>query len=64
MLNNHIYNLITQIHQEHKSLWRIKNEYVKDAEGCGQCVDFWNKLAQDKEEHIKGLLEILKAELK
>jgi len=40
MLDNHIYNLLLQATEEHKSLWRIKNEYKKDAGNCEVCRMF------------------------
>ena len=63
MLDNHIYNLMLQFVQEHKSLWRIKNEYKKDAGGCPDCKTFWEKMEQDKENHVNELTEIIKNHL-
>lgn len=63
MLNNHTYNLLLQLTQENKSLWRIKNEYQKDSEGCEECQNFWKKLEEDKENHIKELAELAKKHL-
>lgn len=63
MLNNHIYNLLLQMTEEHKSLWRIKNEYLKDAEGCEECVAFWKKMAEEKENHIAELHKLIKNHL-
>jgi hypothetical protein len=60
MFDNHFYNLMAQIVEEHKSLWRIKNMYKKDASGCSQCQAFWDKLEKDKEDHIRELEEIIK----
>ena len=53
-----------QMVQEHKSLWRIKNEYMKDAEDCDNCKSFWAKMEKDKEDHIKELTELLKSHMK
>lgn len=60
MHNNHIYNLISQLTQEHRSLWRIKKYYLKDAGNCKKCKELWRKLHQQKEEQIKNILEVLK----
>ena len=57
MLDNHVYNLINQLVQEHKSLWRIKNMYMKDAGDCEECADFWNKMAEEKAKRIEELKE-------
>lgn len=53
-----------QLAQEHKSLWRIKDEYMKDAEGHPDCQAFWKKLEADKEAHVKELTTLLKKHLK
>jgi len=63
MLDNHTYNLVKQFTQEHKSLWRIKNAYIKDAQGCEACGTFWNKMTSDKEEHIEELKALIKEHL-
>lgn len=59
-MNNNIYNLINQLTQESKSLWRIKNEYKKDADDNQGIISFWNKLEKEKEaqiEELKGLIK-------
>lgn len=63
MFDNHFYNLMAQIVEEHKSLWRIKNMYKEDASGCNQCQAFWDKLEKDKEDHIRELEEIIKTHI-
>jgi len=63
MLSNHIYNLVAQLAEEHKSLWRIKNEYLTDAEGCSDCTAWWQKMADDKEAHVADLLQMIKAHI-
>lgn len=64
MLDNHVYNIMLQLVQEHKSLWRIKNEYKKDADSCAECKVFWEKMEKDKENHIQELTGIIKNHLK
>lgn len=64
MLENHLYNLVAQLYQEHKSLWRIKKMYKKDARGCKECQQFWKKMEQDKLDHVKELKGLLKKHLK
>lgn len=63
MLENHVYNLMNQLTQEHKSLWRIKKEYLQDAGDCADCRAFWRNLAADKETHIKELTKLIKKHL-
>lgn len=60
MMENHHYNLHTQLAEESKSLWRIKNMYKKDAGDCTICQTFWEKMEQDKEEHIQEIQGLLK----
>ena len=64
MLENHIYNLMEQVVEESKSLWRVKQTYKQDAGDCAQCLAFWNKLEKDKEDHIKELEELIKEHIK
>jgi len=63
MLENHIYNLVEQIVDESKSLWRIKKSYKSDATDCAQCLAFWDKLEKDKEDHIKELGQLIKTHI-
>ncbi|MBD3318346.1 hypothetical protein GF342_00370 [Candidatus Woesearchaeota archaeon] len=64
MLENHVYNLMQQLVEEHKSLWRIKKFYTKDAGKCKDCKAFWAKMKKDKEDHIKELRGLIKKHLK
>ncbi|MDA1334455.1 MAG: hypothetical protein O2794_00365 [bacterium] len=64
MFDNHAYNLMLQMTEEHKSLWRIKNEYTKDAGDCSGCKGIWEKLAKDKEDHINELSSLIKEHIK
>jgi hypothetical protein len=61
MFENHLYNLFAQITEEHKSLWRIKEFYLKDAATSLDDQAFWNKVALDKETLIKELEEKIKS---
>lgn len=63
MLNNHIYNLLNQTTQEHKSLWRIKSDYREDAKDCAECSAFWEKMEKDKEVHVAELEQMIKKHL-
>ena len=58
MLDNHLYNLMLQLTEENKSLWRIKEAYSEDSD-CEDCRDFWEKLEQDKEQHVAELRELI-----
>ncbi|MEK7608518.1 MAG: hypothetical protein AAB495_02980 [Patescibacteria group bacterium] len=63
MLENHLYNLLLQLSEEHKSLWRIKDEYLKDAGDCADCQAIWKKLKADKEAHVVELTALVKKHL-
>ncbi len=62
MKNNNLYNLMTQLTQEARSLWRIKNEYQKDTKSK-ELKSFWKELAEEKEALIEDLKLIIKAEM-
>lgn len=63
MLNNHLYNLLLQMTEEHKSLWRIKKSYLKDSGKCRECVTFWKKMTAEKEKQISALQRLIKRHL-
>jgi hypothetical protein len=64
MLENNTYNLMMQLTEEHKSLWRIKLHYMKDAENSEEARKFWTKMEKDKEEHINELTALIKEHMK
>lgn len=61
--NNNLYNLTTQLVQEQKSLWRIKNNYIKDAGKNKEIKEFWSEIVKEKEILIEDLKTIIKIEL-
>jgi len=60
MFDNHVYNLMMQVVEEHKSLWRIKEMYKKDSARCNECKVFWEKLEKEKEGDIRELQVLIK----
>jgi hypothetical protein len=62
MKDNTLYNLMTQLTQEARSLWRIKNEYQKDAKEK-EVKAFWKEVAIEKEALIEDLKMIIKARM-
>ena len=60
MLDNSLYNLMIQMVEENKSLWRVKNMYKKDARHCDACEKFWADLEAEKERRVNELKEIIK----
>ena len=64
MKDNNLYNMMHQLTQEQKSVWRLKNQYVKDASKNPSLKKFWATLAKEKEKHISDLKAMIKSELK
>jgi hypothetical protein len=63
-LSNSTYDLMAQLTEENKSLWRIKNDYLKNSEGDSEANEFWEYLKKDKQDHIKRLTELLSKRMK
>ncbi len=61
--NNNLYNLMTQLVQEQKSLWRIKNDYLKDAAKDKELKTFWAEVAAEKELLIEDLKAVIAVEM-
>ena len=62
MENNNTYNLMHQLTQESKSLWRITNNYQNESVSDEEKA-FWTKLAAEKEAHVRELKELIKKAL-
>lgn len=62
MENNNTYNLMHQLTQESKSLWRIKNNYQSETTSEEE-KQFWMKLAQQKEITITELKNLIKSNI-
>lgn len=60
MKDNTLYNLMTQLTQEAKSLWRIEDQYIKDAKDK-ELKAFWKEYALEKKAHIAELQTLIKA---
>ncbi|NTV44450.1 MAG: hypothetical protein HGA67_02015 [Candidatus Yonathbacteria bacterium] len=60
MLDNNAYNIMRQIVEEHTSLWRIKDDYLKDAQSDETLLATWNQIAAEKESDIEKLVAELK----
>lgn len=63
MMENNLYNLMVQIVEEHKSLWRIRNEYVSDSLNYPESQAFFKKLAEQKEMIVSELTSLIKMEI-
>jgi hypothetical protein len=61
-MKNDLFNLINQLTQESKSLWRIKDQYKNDAVTEDQ-KDFWMRLQKEKEALVAELQERIKKEM-
>ena len=63
MMSNNLHNLMAQLVQENKSLWRIRDVYLNDAEGEEDCLNFWKEMEADKQKHIEALQALIKSHL-
>jgi hypothetical protein len=63
VFENHTYNLMAQMVEEQKSLWRIKRMYKKDAKGCKEDLAFWKKMEKEKEETLNELGMLLESHI-
>ncbi|MEA3248850.1 MAG: hypothetical protein U9Q03_00650 [Patescibacteria group bacterium] len=63
MLDNHAYNLMSQIVEDHRSLWRMRDIYGNDSGECADCRELWKKLADSREEEMGLMVRILKEHL-
>jgi len=61
MLDDHTFDILNQLSQESKSLWRIQNEYLPNAKEAGhdECIAFWERMIEDKQAHIQHLSDLL-----
>lgn len=62
MNNNNLYNMMTQLTQEARGLWRIEKHYIDEA-GSEEERVFWKNLIQDKQNHIRDLKELIKKDM-
>jgi len=62
MQNNNMYNIMNQMTQESKSLWRITNIYQKESES-DELRAFWTMLAEQKEKTVADLKTLLQKEM-
>jgi hypothetical protein len=61
-MNNHDFNIINQLVQEQKSLWRIENHYVEEAKDKDE-LKFWKKMKTQKVKAITELSAMAKKSL-
>lgn len=62
MTNNNLHNLMTQMTQEQKSLWRIEKHYIEEA-GSDEEKALWEKMKEDKKKHIEDFQALIKKAL-
>lgn len=63
MNENNPYNLMLQYTVEARSLWRIKDDYMKDADNSPESKALWEKLIKDKTEHLAEIRALIKKEI-
>lgn len=59
-MNNHLYNLYSQLVQERRSIYKIQKFYLKDANLCKKCRNFWKKILKEKENATQEILNLIK----
>ena len=60
MLRNNLFNMMNQLVQESKSVWRIKNQYMQEAVGSDDVMAVWKEIEKTKEEQIVKLQTLIK----
>lgn len=63
MNDNNLYNLMLQLTQEQKSVWRIGKYYINDASACEECKKFWQDLKTQKENSVAKMRELIRKHL-
>lgn len=53
-MDNHNFNIINQLVQEQKSLWRIDNHYIAESKNKDE-LKFWKKMKTQKTKNIAEL---------
>ena len=56
-MNNHDFNIINQLVQEQKSLWRIEKHYIQEAQNEEEKA-FWEHMRDEKRKHIEILTQM------
>jgi hypothetical protein len=59
MQPNNLHNLMTQMVQEQKSLWRIEKHYINEAETPEEKA-LWEEMQKDKKKHIEDFKKLIK----
>jgi hypothetical protein len=59
-MDNNLYNLMLQLTQEQKSIWRVKRYYIGDAGNCEECKEFWTRFLQQKEDNVAQMKDLIK----
>jgi hypothetical protein len=61
-MNNHEYNIMNQLIQEQKSLWRIEGLYLNEAQSDEEKA-VWERIKSDKQAHVQELKKLVKGTL-
>jgi len=62
-MENNTFNILNQLTQEQKSLWRIESLYIEEAADKDE-KKFWTKLRNQKRKNVAELSELAKKLLK
>jgi uroporphyrinogen-III synthase len=61
-MNNHDFNLVNQLVQEQKSLWRIENHYITESKNKDE-EKFWKKMKTQKTKAVVEISAMMKKSL-
>lgn len=59
-MDNNLYNLMLQLTQEQKSIWRVRRYYIGDAGNCEECKKFWQEFLSQKESNVAQMKDLIK----
>jgi len=59
MYEDNLYNLMNQLVQEQKSVWRIENYYLPQA-GDQEETEFWQKIGGEKLLYVEELERLIR----
>jgi hypothetical protein len=60
MLKNHNFDLVHALSKKNSAVWRYKEHYQNNAEGCKECSLLWKQMEDDDNKHIAMLVAEIK----
>ncbi len=59
MMDDHTYDVLAQLAEEQRSLWRIREMYESDSSRCPQCQQLWSEMEEQKRANVEKLEALL-----